>query len=349
VKIATLANAAVVHTWRWVEHFRARGHDVRLWSLERGPQQLAAHALPSIRLPGLLRYPLAAPALARGLEAFAPHLVDAHFVPNYGLLAALVGRHPLSVTAWGSDLLRAGHALKRARSRFVLERADLVLADAENLARAARDLGAPAARVHCIPWGVDLTRYDAAAPREPGLLVSARMLEPVYDIGTVLAGVAPVLRARPDARLALAGDGSRRRALEAAAASLLPPGRFQFVGRLDATSLASWLSRAEIYVSASRSDSTSVTLLEAMASGAVPVVTDLEGNREWVDEGAGARLFRVGDAAGLTRALDAVLSDPAWAEEARRRNRRVVEERADRSRNLAEIESLFVGLAGRRG
>ena len=120
------------------------------------------------------------------------------------------------------------------------------------------------------------------------------------------------------------------------------------MGRLDATSLASWLSRAEIYVSASRSDSTSVTLLEAMASGAVPVVTDLEGNREWVDEGAGARLFRVGDAAGLTRALDAVLSDPAWAEEARRRNRRVVEERADRSRNLAEIESLFVGLAGRR-
>src|SRR5207249_347371 len=86
-------------------------------------------------------------------------------------LATAAVRHPLSVTAWGSDLLRAVHALKRARSRFVLERADLVLADAENLARAARDLGAPAARVHCIPWGVDLTRYDAAAPREPGLLV----------------------------------------------------------------------------------------------------------------------------------------------------------------------------------
>ena len=36
MKIATLANASVVHTQRWVEHFRARGHDVRVFSLERG-------------------------------------------------------------------------------------------------------------------------------------------------------------------------------------------------------------------------------------------------------------------------------------------------------------------------
>jgi len=36
MKLATLANASVVHTRRWVEHFRARGHDVRVYSLEPG-------------------------------------------------------------------------------------------------------------------------------------------------------------------------------------------------------------------------------------------------------------------------------------------------------------------------
>ncbi len=346
MKIATLANAAVVHTWRWVEYFRSRGHEVELWSLERGPEELRAHPLRVPALPGFVRYLLAAPALARALSRFDPDLVDAHFVPNYGMLGALIARHPLSVAAWGSDLLLARHAPQRARAGFVLRRADLILADAENLARAARALGAPAERVRCIPWGIDLARFRAAGPREPGLLLSTRRLEPIYDLKTLLAGVAPILKGRAGTRLVIVGDGSQRRVLEAAAAARLPAGRFQFVGSLDAASLAEWLARADLYVSTSRSDSTSVSLLEAMASGAVPVISDLEGNREWVADAVGARLFPPGDAASLTRALEAALDDPAWTARARAHNRRVVEERADGARGLARIESLFRTLVG---
>jgi L-malate glycosyltransferase len=348
VRIATLANAAVGHTRRWVEHFRARGHDVRLWSLERGPAELGAEPLPVIPLPGLLRYPLAAPALAGALARFDPHLVDAHFVPNYGLLGALSRRHPLSVTAWGSDLLLAGRsgALQRARARFVLSHADLVLADAANLGAAARELGAPSDRVQVIPWGVDLSRFRVHEAREPGLLLGTRMHEPVYDLETLIAGVAPVMARRAHLHLVIAGDGSRRGALERLAARLLPAGRHRFVGLLEPPALAGWLARAEIYLSASRSDSTSLSLLEAMAAGALPVVSDIDGNREWVEEGDGARLFAPGDPEALGQALERALDDAAWSERARARNRRVVEERGDASRNLARIESLFVALVG---
>jgi glycosyltransferase involved in cell wall biosynthesis len=350
VRIATLANAAVGHTRRWVEHFRARGHDVRVWSLERGPAGLDAEPLPSIPLPRALRYPLAAPALAGALARFDPDLVDAHFVPNYGLLGALSGRRPLSVAAWGSDLLLAANrgVLQRWRARFVLRRADLVLADAANLGRAARDLGADAARVHVIPWGVDLARFRTTGDREPGLLLSTRMHEPVYDLETMFGGLGPVMARRPHLHLVIAGDGSLRGELERLAARLLPAGRFRFAGMVEPPALAAWLARAEIYLSSSRSDSTSVSLLEAMASGALPVVSDIEGNREWVGEGEGARLFAPGDAAALTRALERALDEPAWAEGARERNRRVVEERGDGSRNMAHIEALFRALAGTR-
>ncbi|HEY3216727.1 MAG TPA: glycosyltransferase family 4 protein [Candidatus Eisenbacteria bacterium] len=344
MRIATLANAAVVHTWRWVEYFRSRGHEVEVWSLERGPETLRAHSLGVPPLPGFVRYPLAAPALARALARFDPDLVDAHFVPNYGLLAVLVARHPLSVAAWGSDLLLARGAAQRARAGFVLRRADLILADAENLARAARVLGAPEQRVRCIPWGIDLERFRPTGARDSGLLLSTRRLEPIYDLKTLLAGVAPVLHRRVGTRLVIAGEGSQRRALESIAAATLPADRFQFVGTLDATSLAGWLARADLYLSASRSDSTSVSLLEAMASGAVPVVSDLEGNREWVQEGVGARLFRPGDPASLTQAVEAALDDPPWAERARAHNRSVAESRADGARGLARIESLFRSL-----
>jgi glycosyltransferase involved in cell wall biosynthesis len=350
VRIATLSNAAVVHTRRWVEHLRSRGHEVALWSLEPGPPELQARPLPAAPLPGFLRYPLASPALNRELRAFRPDLVDAHFVPNYGLLGALSGMRPLSVAAWGSDLLVSGGRgpLQRARTRFVLRRAALVLADAENLARAAVALGAPPRVVRSIPWGVDRSRFAPAAAREPGLLLSTRMHEPVYDMSLLLEGVAPVMARRPETRLVIAGDGSLRGALEAQARVSLPPDRFSFVGRLTPAELAGWLGRAEVYLSASRSDSTSLSLLEAMSAGALPVVTDIEGNREWVAEGDGARLFAPGDAAALARALEGALADAAWARTARERNARFVAERGDWSRNFARIEAAFEALAAGR-
>jgi glycosyltransferase involved in cell wall biosynthesis len=349
VRIATLAHAGVVHTRRWVEHFRARGHEVRVWSLEAPAEGFASESLPCAPLPGFLRYPLAAPALRRALESFAPDLVDAHYVPNYGMMAALAGCRPLSVCAWGSDLLVAGgrDSLQRARTRYVFSRADLVLADAENLAAAARALGAPAGKVHMVPWGVDLAVFRPSATREAGLIVSTRMHEPVYDIETILRGMKPVLESRAHARLVVVGEGSLRPALESLAATLLPAGRWQFVGRVAPAALASLVARAEVYVSASRSDSTSLSLLEAMAAGAVPVVSDIAGNREWLVEGEGGWLFPCGDAEALASALARTLGDTAWAAAARGRNRAVVEERGDWRRNLARIEALFAGLVGK--
>jgi glycosyltransferase involved in cell wall biosynthesis len=349
MRIALLSNAAVIHTARWVRHFRDRGHEVGLWSLEDGPADLGVRRLPRLPLPGLLRYPLAAPALGRALAGFAPDLLNAHFVPNYGVLGALSGRRPLVVTAWGSDLLVSGgrDPLQRARARFVLGRADLVIADSGNLATAARDLGAAADRVVAQPWGIDLERFRPGPAREPGLILSTRMHEPIYDLPLVIEAARTVLSAHTGSRLVIAGDGSRRRALERLAAHRLPAGRFAFVGRLPPAALADWLGRADVYLSAARSDSTSVSLLEAMACGPLPVVCDLEGNREWVAEGDGARLFRAGDAADAARALTLALADPAWAETARARNRREAERRADWTVNMARIEALFESLVAR--
>lgn len=346
MKIATLANAAVVHTRRWVEHFRARGHDVRLFSLEPPPPGLTATRIPHLSLPGVLRYPLAVPALRRALDAFGPDLVDAHFVPNYGVMAALAGRRPFTLTAWGSDLLVAAgrDPWQRARARFALTRAALVLCDAENLAAAARRAGAPPAIVRAIPWGVDRDLFRPGATRQKGLVLSARMHEPVYDLATVIEGCARLLATHPGAQVVFAGDGSQRAALERHAAARLPADRHRFVGRLAPTELAAWLARAEVYVSASHSDSTSQSLLEAMAAGAVPVVSDIAGNREWVTE-ASARWFAVGDAAGLARALAAALDDTAWAASARARGAEIIAARGDWRVNLARIERLLEAVA----
>ena len=251
------------------------------------------------------------------------------------------------MAAWGSDLLIAGprDALQRARARFVLTRADLVIADSGNLAAAALALGARRPTLRAIPWGVDRGRFSPAPVRERGLLLSTRMHETVYDIPSILRGAAEVMARRPETHLVIAGDGSLLEQHRRLAATLLPAGRFEFTGRITPGELAGWLSRAEVYLSASLSDSTSLSLLEAMAAGAIPVVSDIEGNREWVGDGDGARLFATGDAAALARATEAALADAAWAQRARLRNAAVIAERGDWHHNFARIEAAFSALA----
>lgn len=351
MRIATLGNASVGHTLNWVSWFRAQGHEVRLFSLEPAPSGFAdCTRLPAAPLPGALRYPLAVPSLMRELAAFAPDLVDAHYVPNYGVMAALAGRHPLSIAAWGSDLLLAAtHGpLQRARAGFALRRADLVICDAENLGAAARRAGARPDTVRVLPWGIDLSRFTPASERTSGLIVSTRMHEPLYDLPTVIEAAARVLAEVPHATLVVVGDGSDRATLERLAAARLPVGRWRFTGRIAPAAMADLLGRAEVVLSASRSDSTSQSLLETMACGAVPVVSDLAGNREWVGDGDGARLFAPGDAVGCADAVCRVFADPSWAAAARARNAAVVAARGDASRNMARIADGFARLVAGR-
>jgi glycosyltransferase involved in cell wall biosynthesis len=73
-----------------------------------------------------------------------------------------------------------------------------------------------------------------------------------------------------------------RVALQAQVASLGLAERVRFVGRLDAAAQAQWYDRARWYLSLPLSDSVSVSVLEAMAHGCVPILSDLPANRELV-------------------------------------------------------------------
>ena len=52
MKIAMLSDAGAEHTRRWARWFRARGHDLRVWSLEAPLAGLEAEPLPRAPRPG---------------------------------------------------------------------------------------------------------------------------------------------------------------------------------------------------------------------------------------------------------------------------------------------------------
>src|SRR5262245_45259246 len=133
MRIAFLADASLPHTLRWVNHFAALGHDCLLVSVERGDGfRCRVEWLPARHtLPRFARYLLAVPAVRRLLATFEPDVVNAHFVPNYGWLAAMAGARPLVTTTLGSDILLvpSRSALHRWRTHWVLQHSDAVTSD----------------------------------------------------------------------------------------------------------------------------------------------------------------------------------------------------------------------------
>lgn len=257
------------------------------------------------------------PRLVRWLRGVDADWISAHYLTSHGTmawLARLCGvRARLAASAWGSDILVAPgqSALLRWVTGRVLRDADVCTSDSEYMARRMRELGAR--DVMTFPFGLDALPAAPAA-KEPRLFFANRGLEDIYDPMRVLSLFAGAAAAWPDARLVVANSGALREALEARAAALGLGARIEFVGRLDAATQAAFYARARWYVSVPRSDSVSVSVLEAMGHGCLPLLSDLPANRELVRDGANGLVLPDGVDAFDVAALDRLAADaPAIA------------------------------------
>jgi len=116
-------------------------------------------------------------------------------------------------------------------------------------------------------------------------LFANRGLEAIYAPQRVMAQFAALAAAWPDAELVVAHDGALRSAMQQQATDLGLAARVRFVGRLDAQTQALEYARARWYLSLPESDSVSVSVLEALAHGCLPILSDLPANHELVRRG----------------------------------------------------------------
>lgn len=228
------------------------------------------------------------PRLVAWLRPIGADWIHAHYLTSHGTLAWLA-RH-LGVpgrivgSAWGSDILVTPEASATMRwlTRRVLRACELTTSDSQHMARRMRELGAR--EVMVFPFGLEAMPPLPAA-KDDALFFANRGLEPIYAPQRVLDVFASVAADWPEARLVVANDGSLRGQLEASAAALGLAQRVRFVGRLDAATQAGWYARARWYLSLPRSDSVSVSVLEAMAHGCLPILSDLPANHELLGPG----------------------------------------------------------------
>ena len=94
----------------------------------------------------------------------------------------------------------------------------------------------------------------------------------------------------------------------------------------------------------SYSDGMSLSLLEAMACGAFPVVSDIPANREWITHGVNGYLVQLDSPTQLAERIDKAWNQHELRLAAAAHNRALVEEHGDYQKNMRTIESAFVRL-----
>ncbi len=250
------------------------------------------------------------PKVGAWLADTDPDWMHAHYLTSHGTLAwaARMGwrlRAQIAGSAWGSDILvtpNRGGAW-RWMTKKVLRECAVTTSDSLHMAERMRELGAR--EVMTFPFGLEAMPKQNAK-KQPWLCFANRGLEPIYRPQLVIDAFARIVAAQSEARLVVANDGSLRGSLEADVAARGLSGKISFVGRLDAQAQAGHYARSTWFLSLPESDSVSVSVLEAMAHGCVPLLSDLPANRELIGDSArGLIVGSLDDLPARMAALDA--------------------------------------------
>jgi glycosyltransferase involved in cell wall biosynthesis len=345
------------HDHRFLTALAQTEHQVYALRLERGNRQLEDRSLPTqieqVAWKGGQREvnwsdtPALLLDLQRVTRKIKPDVIHAGPVPNVAFLAALSGFKPLVSMSWGSDLLRDieqdGGQMRSAR--FALKRSAVLVGDCEAVKQKAVSLGFPAERVVLFPWGVDLQTFSPAESmrrqrlgwEDAFVLLSLRTWEPLYGVEHVIRAFCRAAQEFPDLRLLLLGNGSQAALIHGLVQSQQMVERVHFGGQVKNDDLPDYYRSADLYISASHSDGSSVSLMEALACGIPALVSDIPGNREWMAGQAAGWLFTDGDEDSLVEGIRRAVRERASLAERGQAARKLAEARADWTKNFPKL------------
>jgi len=275
----------------------------------------------------------------RKLKEINPDIVVAFRTQNEGYVAGMTGFHPWILFTQGSDFVYMAerHAWHKFLTRGVVRKADGLMSDCQRDINLARYYGFPQthpARLFPGNGGVDLAVYrpGVAASDRKRWIVYPRGLAPYLRLDTFLSSI-NALQQEPDYsdvcyKLLVTPDVIPV-ALSMAYEQGLDMSRVEVLPFMSQPDLSTLLQQAAVIVSPSLTDGTPNSMLEAMACGAFPVMSNLESIQEWIHHGKNGLLFDPTQPSDLLNCLQQALDNVALRSRAQLLNWQIIKDRAD--------------------
>lgn len=359
------------HDHRFLTALAKTEHKLFFMRLERRDHPLEDRPLPSeielvnwaggnkaftyANLPGYLV------SLKRVIKKIEPDLIQAGPIQTSAFLVALAGFQPLLSMSWGYDLLLDAEkdAFWRWATHYTLHHSALMVGDCATIRQRAVSYGMDDNSIVTFPWGIDLahfkpvdcqlitknnqrseashtlpTEVSQESHIETFTILSTRSWEEVYGVDVLARAFVMAAQQNKGLNLVMLGNGSQAAMLRKIFFDGGVLERVSFPGQVSYANLPRYYRSADLYVCASHSDGTSISLLEAMACGLPVLVSDIPGNREWVKQGIQGWLFPDGNVYALAQGIIYAAQEKDRLPQLSRASRILVEQRADWSKNF---------------
>ncbi|MEI7846750.1 MAG: glycosyltransferase [Chloroflexota bacterium] len=315
------------HDHRFLSALAESEHEVFYVRLQRGARQTEGRPVPSEihQVQWLGGRPDASrlfvwrdvPALVwdfqRLIRTIKPDLVHAGPIQTCAFIASLAcaGTIPILCMSWGFDLMKDVERGRwwRFATRYTLKHSNYFISDAYVTRDKAIAYGMQPDKTVVFPWGVDLSHFSPKALHENGAdsiypnnpeqegftLFCNRSWELNYGLDVLAKAFVIAAQQNPQLSLLLLAGGSQGPVIRKILADGGVMERVTFAGQIGQKELPYYYRMADLYISASHVDGSSVSLMEALACGLPCLVSDIPANKEWVIEDRNGWLFPDGD------------------------------------------------------
>jgi glycosyltransferase involved in cell wall biosynthesis len=304
--------------------------------------------------------------LRRLTKEIKPDLIHAGPIQNCAFIAALSGFRPILTMSWGYDLVMDANqnAWMRWVTRYTLKRSAFFTSDANISRDKAVAFGMNPEKTVIFPWGTDIERYQPKKEESGKKSISSnrkskienpksitlfcnRAWEPIYGVDILAKAFVRVAAIDPTIDLILLGEGSQGAKIR----QLLMNGnvldRVHFGGHVRQSDLPRWYRMADLYISPSHVDGSSVSLMEALASGLPCLVSDIPGNKEWIEDEVNGWLFHDGDVNDLAEKILNAIRNRKSFNEIGKAARKTAEEKADWTKNFGKLLEAYEKIVSR--
>jgi L-malate glycosyltransferase len=359
-----------IHIKRWLDYFAQRGHDIHLiFTLPLDDKEeydsrikiyQLVRFLPKFwKLTRYLNGVIWLFQIRKLIKKIKPDILNCHYITFDGYYGVASGFHPLVLTAWGSDILITpkNSIVHRILTRISLKKADSIIALSFSMTGEMIKLGASKERIQEILIGVDTNKFKPSESLNirhnigildtVPLIISTRKLEFLYDVGTLVRAIALVAKDIPEIKCIILSEGNQKENLIKLVESLKVRDNVIFLGKIPHNELPNYLAMSNIYVSTSLSDGASNSLLEAMATGLAPIVSDIPANRVFIEEGKNGFLFPIKNHEILAEKLLSLIKNKETRDIFGKLNRDIVLDKADYYKEMAKINSLYKKLTAK--
>jgi colanic acid/amylovoran biosynthesis glycosyltransferase len=255
--------------------------------------------------------------LMKAAECTHLHVHFAHVPTQIAMYASVISRVPFTMVGHANDIFQRPLLLKEKA-----ERTKRFITISEYNRRHLVKLGVPSDKLSVVRCGVSFDVKSSFRPWNRGASIRigsiGRLVEKKgFDV--LQQAVAALARRDYPITLSIAGDGPLKHELIDQAMKLSMSDRFELLGAIPHSEVASWIESLDVFVLACKldvngdMDGIPVVLMEAMARGIPVISTSISGIPELVVHGLTGLLAKPGDVLDLVEKIETLLSSPELA------------------------------------